>query len=74
MFDKGINIVWNTDTTAGPFFCWPVRYLNTVKMESHGYNFCLCAVNIGILLHIKLFKGIRIMEHIMLVFIYVFYK
>ena len=32
----------------------------------------LCAVNIRILLHFKLFKGIRIMKHIMLVFIYVF--
>ena len=72
MFDKGINSVWNTDTTAGPFFCLPVRYLNTVKMESYEYNFCLCAVNTGIVLHIKLFKGISIMKHIMLVFIYVF--
>ena len=37
-------------------------------MESYEYNFCLCAVNIGILLHIKLFKGIRVTKHIMLVF------
>ena len=40
-------------------------------MESYEYNFCLCAVNIGILLHIKLFKRIRIMKHIMLVFIFI---
>ena len=46
--------------------------MNTVKMESYEYNFCLCAVNIGILLHIKLFKRIKIMKRIMLVFIYVF--
>ena len=45
--------------------------MNTVKMESYEYNFCLCAVNIGILLYIKLFKGIRIMKHIMLVFIFI---
>ena len=36
-------------------------------METYEYNFCLCAINIGILLHIKLFKGIRITKHIMLV-------
>ena len=39
-------------------------------MES--YNFCLCAVNIGILLHIKLFKGIRIMKRNVSIYLCIF--
>ena len=58
-FDNGINSVWNTDTTAGPFFCLPVRHLNTVKMKSYEYNFCLSAVNIGIFCIWSYSKGLE---------------
>ena len=41
-------------------------------MEFYEYNFCLCAVNIGILLHIKSFKGIRIMKHNVSIYLCIF--
>ena len=40
-------------------------------MASCEQNVCSCVINIGILLHNKLFKGNGIMKHIMFVFIYI---
>ena len=43
-------------------------------MASCEESFRSCVINIGILLHNKLFKGNGIMKHIIFVFIYLFIK
>ena len=43
-------------------------------MASCEQIFCLCVINIGILLHNKLFKGNGIMKHVMFGCIYLFIK